>query len=77
MNAKNMLSEMKNQKPSAVVKENRDNVTRLLKSMGEDLYILKFGLYKIAISNALIEYMGYDVEEFVVETIKYRTVLCE
>lgn len=39
------------------------------------MFFIKFGLFKVAISNSLLEYIGYDVDEFCVETIKYRTVM--
>ena len=41
------------------------------------MFFIKFGLFKVAISNSLLEYIGYDVDEFCVETIKYRTVMFE
>lgn len=41
------------------------------------MFVCKFGLSKMAISNSLLEYLGINVEEFAVQTIKYRTVLFE
>jgi len=41
------------------------------------MFIYKFALQKIAISNELLKFMGYDVEEFAVEAMKYKNVFIE
>jgi hypothetical protein len=45
--------------------------------MGEGMYTMFFGPRKYAMSKGLLRYLEYDVEEVVVEMVKYRTVLFE
>lgn len=70
-----MLLDLKNKKMDSVVREDKESITKYLHLYGEKMFICKFGLYKMAISNSLLRYLGYDIDEFAVETVKYRTVL--
>lgn len=72
-----MLLDLKNKKMDSVVREDKESITKYLHLYGEKMFICKFGLYKMAISNSLLRYLGYDIDEFAVETVKYRTVLFE
>lgn len=53
------------------------SVTKILNSFKDDMFISKLGLNRMAISNSLLEYLGIDIDEFCIETVKYRTILFE
>lgn len=68
---------MKSQTMPTAIQEDKESITKYLNECGDDMFMYKFGIYKMAISNSLINYMGYDVDEFATEVVKYRTVLVE
>lgn len=72
-----MLEELKTKKMDAIIQEDKESVTKYLNMLGKEMFFIKFGLYKIALSNSLLTYLGYDIDEFCVETVKYRTILFE
>lgn len=38
-----------------------DSITKYLDSLGDSMYLAKFGMNKIAISKILLEYLEYDL----------------
>jgi len=45
-----------------IVQEDKESVTKYLNILGKEMFFIKFGLFKVAISNSLLEYIGYDVD---------------
>jgi hypothetical protein len=50
---------------------------RWLDTLGNSMYISGFGPNTVAISKSLLTQLGYDPEEFAVETTKYRKLILE
>lgn len=71
------IVELKNKKMDAIIQEDKESITKYLNCLGDQKFFCKFGLFKIALSNSLLQYLGYNVDEFCVETIKYRTIMFE
>ena len=72
-----MLSTKKKAPIESGISGENYSITKFLNSLKDSMFVCKFGLSKMAISNSLLEYLGINVEEFAVQTIKYRTVLFE
>ena len=71
------IVELKNKKMDAIIQEDKESITKYLNFLGNQKFFCKFGLFKIALSNSLLEFIGYNVDEFCIETIKYRSILFE
>lgn len=54
--------ELKQKKIGLIVQEDKESVTKYLNILGREMFFIKFGLFKVAISNSLLEYIGYDVD---------------
>lgn len=46
----------------AIIQEDKESVTKYLNMLGKEMFFIKFGLYKIALSNTLLSYLGYDID---------------
>lgn len=49
-------------KLNTIIQEDKESITKYLNQLSDQMYICKFGLYKIAISNSLLQYLGYDID---------------
>lgn len=41
------------------------------------MFMCKVSPNRLVISRQLMEFLGYDVEDFIIETVKFKTVLNE
>jgi hypothetical protein len=57
--------------------EKPESIKKWLDILGDGMYVSGFGPNKVAFSKALLIQLGYDPEEFAVETIKYRKLMVE
>lgn len=48
-----------------------------LDQLGNKLYVALFGTRRMAISKTLLAYLDYDLEEFAVAAVKFRTIHTE
>jgi len=62
---------MANDKPP---EEKPDAIKKWLDLLGTSMFVCCLGPRKVAVSKTLLTYLDYDVEEFAVETLKYKTV---
>ena len=62
---------MQNERPP---EEKPDAIKKWLDILGDSMFVCCLGPRKVAVSKTLLVYLGYDVEEFAVEVLKYRTV---
>jgi hypothetical protein len=57
--------------------EKAESVKKCLDNLGDNMFICTLGINKVAVSKALLEYLEYDLEEFGIEAIKYKTIFHE
>jgi hypothetical protein len=71
------LGLLKQVKGQLLPDEKPESVKQWLDYLGTDMYVCALGGRKFAISKSLLTQLGYDVEEFTVEVVKYRRVTLE
>jgi hypothetical protein len=57
--------------------EKPESMKKWLDILGDGMYVSGFGPNTVAISKSLLTQLGYDPEEFAVETTKYRKIILE
>ena len=57
--------------------EKPESIKKSLDLLGDSMFTICFGVRKVAVSYSLLNYLGYDVDEFALETTKYRAIFNE
>jgi len=53
------------------------NISEFLEEMSTRCFFSQYSPHLLIISNSLLQLLGYDMEVFAVESIKYKTILNE